>query len=522
MTVLYKNLRLILGDQLNAQHSWFKQKCPNTLYVMAELQQETNYVVHHVQKICAFFAAMSHFATALNAAGHKVLYLTLDDTKAYSDLPHLLGHLFTTYKIEKFEYQLPDEYRLRKQLNEFCQRNTIANLSCSSEHFYLTEQDLAKQFVPGKRHTMEAFYRKMRIKFNILIADNTPEGGQWNYDANNRNKLKNCDIANIPEPLLFANDVSDIIARLNQHNIKTLGKTDSQLLWPINRQQAKQLLDFFCRYCLAQFGQFQDAMTAQQDILTQDKQWSLYHSRLSFALNSKMLSPQLVINTALGYYQKQDNISLYQIEGFIRQILGWREFVRGVYWANMPNYATLNTLAATRELPSWFWTANTKMRCLQQAISQSLDYAYAHHIQRLMVTGNFCLLTGIHPDQVDKWYLGIYIDAIEWVELPNTRGMSQFADGGIVGSKAYAASGNYIKKMSDYCVNCHYKVAKITESDACPLNALYWNFMQKHQTDFNSNPRNSMVYANWNKKTAQQQQAILDHAENSIKNIEQL
>ena len=527
----YQRLRLILGDQLNASHSWFKDKDQDTLYVMAELRQETDYVVHHVQKICAFFAGMQQFAQALDAAGLQVLHLTLDDTPAFNDLPQFLSHLIEKTQIQQFEYQLPDEYRLRQQLAEFSAQLSIVSQTFSSEHFYLTDAELPKHFTAGKQHRMEAFYRKMRKRFAILMdGDGNPEGGKWNYDANNRNKLKAADLAAVPKPLLFANDVSEILARLERHQIKTMGQADKALLWPVNRQQAKELLDYFCRYGLPLFGTFQDAMTSQLNQRADNRQWSLYHSRLSFVLNSKIISPQLVVDTVLAHYRAQQgqilssepHIDISQVEGFIRQILGWREFIRGVYWVNMPEYASLNALSATRALPSWFWTGKTKMKCMRLAIEQSLDYAYAHHIQRLMITGNFCLLAGIDPAEVDAWYLGVYIDALEWVEMPNTRGMSQFADGGIVGSKAYTASGNYVNKMSDYCSSCHYKVTKITGSDACPLNSLYWRFMSVNKEALGNNPRNAMVYANWNKKTPAQQQAVLTHAENCLTQIEQL
>ncbi|OEE89575.1 deoxyribodipyrimidine photolyase [Enterovibrio norvegicus FF-162] len=523
MTATYSRLRLILGDQLNASHSWFKEQDDDTLYVIAELHQEASYVPHHVQKVCAFFAAMSAFAQALQQAGHRVLHLTLDDTAPFSDLPALLTHLIEQHGVSAFEYQLPDEYRLRQQLAEFANTANVEGSAIETEHFYLSEQQLRRDFQTGKKHRMEAFYRKMRVRFNVLMDGDDPQGGQWNFDADNRNKLKAKDIDDVPEPLLFGHDVTDILARIERHKIKVIGKPDSNLLWPITRTQANELLTFFCQHCLPNFGRFQDAMTGQIDEEGKRKQWSLYHSRLSFALNSKILSPQHVVDAAIHHYHtRPDEISLAQVEGFVRQIIGWREFIRGIYWVNMPEYATLNSLSATRDLPSWFWTADTKMSCLKHAIGQSLDYAYAHHIQRLMITGNFCLISGIEPAQVDEWYLGIYIDAIEWVELPNTRGMSQFADGGIVGSKAYAASGNYVKKMSDYCGNCHYKVAKTTEDDACPLNALYWHFMDKHQDDFGGNPRTKMVYANWNKKTDEQKQAVLDKAARSLQAIEQL
>ncbi|EWH11951.1 hypothetical protein DS2_02168 [Catenovulum agarivorans DS-2] len=507
-----KTVRLVLGDQLNANHSWYKQKDHSVLYVIAELKQETEYVVHHVQKVCAFFAAMENLASALNKAGHKVLYLTLDQTRHFTNLNQLITDLVNHYQSDKFEYQLPDEFRLRQQLQQIAKQLPCVTSCAQTEHFFLADDELGRYFTAGKSHRMEAFYRKMRKRFAILMEGDEPVGGKWNFDANNRNKLKARDLADIPQPLMFANPVADILARLKRHEIKTLGQAQEQLLWPVNRQQALELLEYFCQQCLPKFGYFQDAMTCQADTLIDKKQWSLYHSRLSFALNTKMLSPRLVIDKALAAYNHAD-ISIAQIEGFIRQILGWREFVRGVYWANMPSYQNMNFLQANNQLPEWFWHGQTKMNCMRHAIEQSLEYAYAHHIQRLMVTGNFCLIAGIHPDQVDAWYLGIYIDAIEWVELPNTRGMSQFADGGIVGSKAYAASGNYINKMTDYCKSCHYQVKESIGENACPLNALYWHFMLTHQQNFSSNPRNKMVYANWHKTAEDKRQQIIARAQ---------
>jgi deoxyribodipyrimidine photolyase-related protein len=519
----YKTLRLILGDQLNASHSWFSQIQPDTLYVIAELKQEATYVQHHKQKIAVFFAAMEQFSQALKAAGHQVLYLTLDDTEEFKGLPALIKHLSTLHQVIQFDYQLPDEYRLRQQLEKLGHDLSIISQACDSEHFYLPDDEIKNYFEKGKRHRLENFYRKMRKRFDVLMEDSLPVGGEWNFDQNNRNKLKPADLAEIPAPLLFTNDISIILARIEKHGIKTIGYATEEVLWPINRKQAQQLLVFFCQTCLPKFGKFQDSMTGKLSLLDQDNGWSLYHSRISFALNSKILSPKQVIDTAIASYHASDGtIDISQIEGFVRQIIGWREFVRGIYWANMPDYAKLNNLAATRQLPSWFWDAKTDMNCLHHAIKQSLEFSYAHHIQRLMVTGNFCLLTGVDPDQVDDWYLGIYIDAIEWVEMPNTRGMSQFADGGIVGSKAYAASGNYIKKMSDYCGDCSYQVNQIDADNACPLNSLYWNFMQSHQATMASNPRTKMVYNNWLKKPEEDKQRILNKAQFYLDNIENL
>ncbi|TKB47489.1 cryptochrome/photolyase family protein [Thalassotalea mangrovi] len=519
----YKRLRLILGDQLNAGHSWYQQKDSDTLYIIAELHQETTYVCHHVQKVCAFFAAMQQFSSALTESGFDVIHLTLDDTEGFNDLPELLRHYIDKYQVQEFHYQLADEYRLRRQLTDFANTLSIVTKAYTSEHFFIDDAQLSQHFESGKRHQMEAFYRRMRQRFDILMDGDEPEGGEWNYDKYNRNKLKADDLSKVPEPCMFANDVSDILKRLERHKVRTIGDASPELLWPINRQQSLELLEHFCRSCLPYFGTFQDAMTDKLDPFGEDRQWSLFHSRLSFSLNSKMLSPDTVIRRVIEYYrQHSQRISLAQVEGFVRQILGWREFIRGVYWANMPEYRTLNALQANRSLPEWFWSGDTKMRCLHHAISQSLQFAYAHHIQRLMITGNFCLIAGIDHEQVDEWYLGIYVDAIEWVELPNTRGMSQFADGGIVGSKAYAASGNYVNKMSDYCGDCHYQVKETETDNACPLNALYWYFMDSHIDKFNNNPRTRMVYANWQKKSPEQQQAIIARAQQLLCKIDDL
>ncbi|HEY7771974.1 MAG TPA: cryptochrome/photolyase family protein [Marinagarivorans sp.] len=510
----YRTLRLILGDQLNASHRWYQRTDDTCLYLIAELPQELSYVRHHVQKVCAFFVAMENFACALKKAGHHVLHLTLDDTHTDASLAKLIERLCTDYRIQVFEYQLPDEYRLREQLGAL--KLTQANadvIPCnaySTEHFLLGDDALTEYIHAGRHNRMESFYRKMRRDFNVLVANGKPTGGQWNYDAENRNKLDENGRDNLPEPLLFANDASDVLKRLKKHNIDTFGKAQAQLLWPCSRAQAKELLAFFCRHCLAHFGTYQDAMSDQTE-----HGWTLYHSRLSFALNSKMLHPMQVIESALACYNDgRRHIGLAQVEGFIRQILGWREYVRAVYWVNMPAYRRRNHLRAQRQLPDWFWTGKTKMNCLAQAIGQSLDYAYAHHIQRLMITGNFCLLAGIHPDHVDAWYLGIYIDAIEWVEMPNTRGMSQFADGGWVATKPYAASGNYVNKMSDYCRSCDYKVKEKIGENACPINALYWRFMTEHRDKLANNPRIGMLYKQWDKRDEAERNAIIAQAEN--------
>jgi len=511
-----KTLRLILGDQLNASHSWFRKKDDEIVYLIAEVNEEHQYVKHHVQKICAFFLAMQQFAQALANAGHQVIYLTLDETKEYASFAELIAALNTAHAFKNFEYQQPDEYRLSEQISQLASEFKHSKVY-SNEHFYLTQEDINEEFKQGEHTTMEFFYRRMRKRFGILVENNKPIGGRWNFDQNNRNKLKEADLKDIPEPLVFDNDVSDILERLQAHSVSYFGKESKQLIWPVTRRQARQLLTFFCQHQLVHFGRFQDAMTQASDYA-----WSIYHSRLSFALNSKILSPKEVIERVLEHWQDNPSIDIAQVEGFIRQILGWREYVRGIYWRNMPEYAEKNALQASHPLPDYFWNGKTQMNCLRQCLTQSLDYSYAHHIQRLMVIGNFCLLFGIDPDQVDEWYLGVYIDAIEWVEMPNTRGMTQFADNGIVATKPYAASSNYINKMSDYCKHCSYTQSKKVGDKSCPLNSAYWHFIYRHREKFESNPRMSMVYRTWQKMEDKQQQAILEQADDYIANLNRL
>lgn len=512
MSEQFRCIRWILGDQLNEQHSWFEQTDADVLYVIAELPQETGYTKHHVQKLCAFFAAMEQFAERLKDLGHKVLHLSLDETSGFSTLPDLMTELCDRYSTTELHYQRPDEYRLLKQLQDFAADSDLKVKEHDTEHLLLPFTEIGEHFEKGQHVRMESFYRKMRRRLKILMDGDQPVGGQWNFDKDNRNKLKQADLDTIPEPLLFSTDVSEIIQRLDKHEVDYFGRVSDPLPWPVTRADALTLLDFFCETCLPNFGRFQDALTGKSE-----HAWSLYHSRLSFAINAKLLDPKEVIETAISSYQQSDETDIAQIEGFVRQILGWREFVRGIYWANMPEYQKLNHYEANRDLPGFFWNGETKMRCLSQAINHSLDHAYAHHIQRLMITGNFALLTGIDPDQVDQWYLGIYIDAIEWVELPNTRGMALFGDGGIVGTKPYAAGGNYINKMSDYCGDCHYNVKEKVGDKACPLNSLYWHFMQKHRDELEKNQRLRMIYGSWDRMDEDTQDAILKQAGHYLK-----
>ncbi len=505
MSASKKTLRLILGDQLNHKHSWFDNTNKNMVYFIAEMRQETDYTTHHIQKVVAFFEAMANFAEWLKERGHKVYYYKLNHKDNQQDLVKNLAYLIEKLNIEKFEYQLPDEFRLDSQLLNFCKQLNITTEVYDTEHFLTTRTDLENFYKGKKEMTMEYFYRDMRKKYDIMMVnDKDPEGGKWNFDKSNRNKWKGT--TEIPHERGFRKNVSATVNRIKEAGVKTIGEiSEENFNWPTSREDCLSVLNYFCKNLLVHFGDYQDAMHTEQVYL--------FHSRLSFAMNSKMLHPKEVITSVLEYWREhKDAIDISQVEGFVRQILGWREYMRGIYWKEMPGYSDKNKLDNHNKLPAFFWTANTKMNCLHHAIKQSLDHAYAHHIQRLMITGNFALLIQCHPDQVDEWYLGIYIDAIEWVEITNTRGMSQFADGGIVATKPYVSSGSYINKMSNYCKGCHYKVSKKTEDDACPFNSLYWNFLDDKKAHFKNNQRMNMMMSLLEKMPAEKLAALKERA----------
>ena len=508
-----KTLRLILGDQLNEQHSWFNKKDEEVTYVLMEVKSETDYVVHHIQKVVGIFYAMRQFAEKLRNYGHQIVYISLNDPINKHSFSENIKELIQKEQFEKFEYLLPDEWRVDELLIQLASEINIPTEKFDSEHFFTSREELQEFFANKKDFLMESFYRAMRKKHFILMENGQPIGGKWNFDHDNRKRIP--ENHRILEPKLFQHNVSEFVQLLSECKVKTIGEINpTSFNWPINRIESLELLDYFIENCLPLFGTLQDAMTI--------KSWSIYHARISFSLNIKLISPKEVIDKVVSFWNEKQHCTVNQIEGFVRQILGWREYMRGIYWAKMPEYKTLNFFEQNKKLPSWFWDGNTKMNCLKHSISQSLKHAYAHHIQRLMITGNFALLAGINPDDVDNWYLGIYIDAFEWVEITNTRGMSQYADGGIVGSKPYISSASYIDKMSDYCKNCHYKSNEKTGENACPFNSLYWNFFDQHQDKLRSNFRLKMMYSIWDKMDSGQKEKLLVQASHYLNNIENL
>lgn len=493
MGIEMTTLRLVLGDQLNPTHSWFSAVDSNVIYTLMEMRQETDYVVHHAQKVLAIFAGMRDLADLLESQGHRVHYLRIDDPNNTQSLTLNLEKIIKHYKCTRFEYQQPDEWRLDAQLETFAKKQKIDVKMCESEHFYTTRHEAGTLFKGQKSWLMERFYRQMRTKHQVLMLDaKRPVEGQWNFDHENRKRWTGTP----PEPKdqRAQHDHSALWTVIEKAGVQTMGTPHaSEFAWPLNRQEALADLDRFIKYVLPNFGDFQDAMSTGH--------WRMFHSLLSFALNTKMLKPQEVVSRAEQAWQA-GKVSIATAEGFIRQILGWREYIRGIYWHHMPGYDQHNTFQHSTPLPEWFWTGKTKMNCLSASIGQSLEHAYGHHIQRLMVIGNFSLLAGLDPAALHRWYLGIYIDAFEWVELPNVIGMSQFADDGLLATKPYVSSAAYVDRMSDYCKGCHYDKKQREGERACPYNALYWDFFIRHEEKLSKNFRLGMVYRNIEKMDA--------------------
>lgn len=498
-----KTVRLVLGDQLNPQHSWFAKVDRDVVYVLTEVRQETDYVLHHAQKILAIFAAMRDFARHLQVQGHRVHYLPIDDASNTQSVTDNLAALAQQYEALRVEWQSADEWRLDAQLRTWAAKQNLTTHEVDTEHFMTGRRDLATMFAGRKQWLMEWFYRDMRRRHHVLLDDNgNPEGGQWNFDHDNRKPWRGT--PSEPVDARPSHDHRDLWATLQHSGVPSFGDPQAaQFRWPLNRAEALACLEGFVVQALPYFGDFEDAMSSTSP--------RLFHSLLSFALNVKMLGPREVIARVEAAY-REGGVPLSAVEGFIRQILGWREYVRGIYWAHMPGYESCNALDHQAPLPSWFWSGNTQMRCLQLAIGQSLQTAHAHHIQRLMVIGNFALLAGIAPDEVHRWYLGVYIDAFEWVELPNTVGMSQWADGGRIATKPYVSSAAYLSRMSDYCKGCHYNSKQRVGERACPYNALYWSFFVRHAAVFGGNPRLAMVYRQLAKMPTQELDALLARA----------
>ena len=476
-------LRMILGDQLSPALPTLSDLDPaRDVVLMAEVQAECTYVRHHAIKIVLVLSGMRHFARALEARGVRVDYVRLNDPDNTQSLRGEFLRAVARHRPDRAVLTEPGEWRLADDMRHWQAAGGIEVDIRDDTRFFARIQDFLAWARDRRGLRMEFFYRDMRRRTGYLMDGDQPEGQRWNFDPENRASLpKRVEAPPTPRfpPDEITRDVIELVAR---HFPDHAGRaTDFSL--PVTAEQARMALADFVEYRLPSFGTWQDAMKTGEPVL--------FHALVSTSLNLGLLSPREICDAAEAAY-RAGHAPLNAVEGFVRQILGWREFVRGIYWANMPEYGTKNALSATRRMPWFYWSGETSMNCLHQAVGDTLRHAYAHHIQRLMITGNFALLAGLHPDDLDEWYLVVYADAYEWVEMPNTRGMALFADGGIMGSKPYAASGAYINRMSDYCKACVYDVKDAVGPRACPFNFLYWDFFARHEKALSGNIRLAM------------------------------
>ena len=495
-----RHLVVVLGDQLDPDAAAFDGFDPREDQVwMAEVAEEATHVWSHKARIALFLAAMRHFAETLRARGYPVDYLALDD-HPHASLSDALAATLREYRVQKVVCTRPGDYRVLAALRAAAAKAGVDFDMREDRHFISTPEAFG-EWARGRRQlTMEYFYRALRRQTGYLMDDGEPAGGRWNFDADNRGAFDARGPGWLPAPVAFGPDALTrrVLALVEQRFSAHPGSLE-QFDWPVTRSQALEALRDFITHRLPGFGVYQDALWAGEP-------W-LYHSRLSAALNLKLLSPREVIDTVIAAY-RDGHAPLAGVEGFVRQILGWREFVHGLYWNRMPGYLEANALGATGNLPGFYWTGDTEMHCLADTLRQTLDHGYAHHIQRLMVTGLFALLLGVSPRQVHEWYLAVYVDAVEWVELPNTLGMSQYADGGLMGSKPYVASGRYLPRMSNHCAHCPYDPAQRTGENACPFTTLYWDFLDRHRERFERHPRAGMQWRNLGRIPDEELQAI--------------
>lgn len=499
-----RRLVVVLGDQLDLASAALDDfDTARDAVWMCEAEAEATYVWSHPQRIALFLSAMRHHAQALREAGRTVHYRALG-THAHASLAAALEADIAELKPQSLVIMEPGEWRLQQDFHALVERLGIDCHWRDDRHYLCSRTDFAEWMQGRKQPRMEHFYRRIRQRSGWLMDGDEPVGGQWNYDSDNRQSFDARGPGFVPatrrfEPDATTREVLQLVAQRFPDHPGTLDGFD----WPVTRAQALQALDDFIQHRLADFGPYQDAMWAGEPLL--------WHSRLSAALNLHLLDPREVCEAAIAAYRSK-RAPLASVEGFVRQILGWREYVRGLYWHRMPQHLDDNALDAQQPLPAFFWTADTDYNCLRETIGDTLQNAYAHHIQRLMVTGLFTLLLGVRPREVHQWYLAVYTDAVEWVELPNTIGMSQHADGGILGSKPYIATGKYIERMSNYCVGCRYRPDVATGEHACPYTTLYWDFLDRHAKRFGNHPRLKLQIANLHRKPEAERAAIAAQA----------
>ena len=491
-------LRLILGDHLSRDVAALDGLEAGDVVLMVEVAEETTYVPHHKQKIAFILSAMRHFARELSAEGIVVDYVHLDDAANSGSFTGEVLRAIDRHGVDRIVVTEPGEWRVRAMMEGWTAQTGLPVEIREDDRFLCSRGRFARWAEGRKAFRMEFFYREMRRETGLLMEGDKPVGGQWNYDAENRKALPKG--TRLPRRLRFAPDditrgVLDLVAaRFPDHfgDLEPFG-------WAVTRADALAALDHFITEALPSFGDVQDAMKRGEPFL--------YHGLVSPYLNVGLLTAREVCVAAERAFRR-GLVPLNAAEGFIRQILGWREYVRGIYWHRMPGYAETNALAATRPLPWFYWSGETDMACIAEVVGDTRRNAYAHHIQRLMVTGNFALLAGIRPAEIEAWYLAVYVDAFDWVELPNVHGMVMFADGGLLASKPYAASGAYIDRMSDYCAGCRFAPKVKVGEGACPFNLLYWNFIAANEATLRGNPRMAMPYRTWDGMEPSRRQQI--------------
>ncbi len=509
-TMTTRNLILVLGDQLSTQCAALASGDPaRDQIVMVEVNEEATYVKHHKKKIAFIFSAMRHFAEALKKEGWPVHYVRIDEDGNTGSFGGEIERAIDLFDPESICVTEPGEWRVRKDMDGWAKRFSRPVEILEDDRFICSHTEFQDWAEDRKQYRMEYFYREMRRKTGLLMDGDEPVGGKWNYDADNRKPAKADLFMPQPRKAKQSKITKDVLAAVETHFGDHFGALEP-FWFAVTKADAEAALDAFIEHALPNFGDYQDAMLEGEAFL--------YHAVVSLYINVGLLDPlETCQRVETAYYNEE--APLNAAEGFIRQIIGWREYVRGIYWLKMPDYAELNFLEADRALPEFYWSGDTDMACLRAAITQTRDEAYAHHIQRLMVTGNFALLIGVKPEEIHEWYLAVYADAYEWVELPNTLGMSQFADGGILGSKPYAASGAYINRMSDHCEGCVYDVKTKFGEGACPFNSLYWDFLMRNADTLKANPRMRQIYANWGRMSEDKQQAYLSSAANFLDSL---
>ncbi len=510
-----RELTLVLGDQLSFDSPALADfDAAQDRVLMIEASGEATAVWSHKARIAIFLSAMRHFANGVAARGWSFDYVQLDDPGP-SDFAGRLRAALKRHRPQTLRVVEPGEWRMLQMIEDVCKKEAVSLKLLDDTHFMCSRHEFA-QWAKGKKELrLEFFYRVMRRQYRVLMEGAEPVGGQWNFDAENRSAYpKRTGPGTIPPPAWFEPDpvTREVLDLVEKHFPDHPGRLD-QFGWPVNREQAVKALEVFIEHRLAQFGTYQDAMWTDTPMG--------WHSLLSAALNLHLLDPREVIAAAEKAYQT-GRVSLESAEGFIRQILGWREFIRGMYWLDMPGLKEANHFDHQRTLPRWFWTGETQMACMRDSLKQTLALGYAHHIQRLMVIGNFATLAELSPQQVADWFLAIYVDAIEWVELPNTAGMALHACGSRFTSKPYVASGAYIGRQSNYCAGCRYKPAERTGDAACPYTTLYWHFISRHEKTLAANPRTALMAKNLQKLSSEELAGIAKRAAVLLKDLEAL